>query len=369
MVTIRIWDLPTRLFHWLLVTSFIMAWLSQGDDRYLVIHVFAGYLFLGLLIFRLIWGFIGSDYARFRSFCFGYTAVWDYLKHLGHSPTFLGHNPAGSWAIFALLTLGLIVSATGLLTLGGEERHGPLAGMLSFAWGERYHAVHELTAWLMLALVGIHIIGVGVASRLHRQALVKAMITGFKSTATQQPGVSPHRRSAIMMLSVIVLATLSYFQGYLIQEQPYLPFKGPQLAENALWQQECSDCHLAYHPTLLPQRSWQRLLAQQAEHFGEDLFLETEMLAELEHYATTYAAETALTEPAWKLSTTIPAQQTPIRITATEYWRQQHQNIAVTTWEQVAKFNCDQCHFDAQQGSFEDSAMRIPDFSSEQEEF
>ena len=105
---VRIWDLPTRLCHWLLVVTFIVAMLSQGDDRYLDIHVLSGYVFLELLGFRLIWGFIGSHYARFSQFLFDKKAVWHYLKTLAtiQRQHFLGHNPAGSWAIFFISIAG-----------------------------------------------------------------------------------------------------------------------------------------------------------------------------------------------------------------------------------------------------------------------
>jgi cytochrome b len=123
-----VWDLPTRLFHWLLAAAFIAAWLTHEDNRFLDIHVFAGYLFLGLLLFRLAWGVIGSHYARFHTFAHRWPTVWAYTRGLltGEASRYLGHNPAGGWAIFLMLALGLLVSISGLLVLGGEEGHGVL---------------------------------------------------------------------------------------------------------------------------------------------------------------------------------------------------------------------------------------------------
>ena len=79
---IYVWDLPTRTFHWLLVASFTVAWLTFDDNRYLYVHTFSGYIFFGLLIFRLLWGMVGSRYARFRAFAYDWPSVWDYLKAL-----------------------------------------------------------------------------------------------------------------------------------------------------------------------------------------------------------------------------------------------------------------------------------------------
>jgi len=376
---IRIWDLPTRLFHWLLVVAFILAWLSQGDDRYLDIHVFSGYLFLGLLGFRLIWGIIGSHYARFYHFAFGWRDVWDYLKTLltKQRQHFLGHNPAGSWAVFVILGLGLIVSLTGLLTLGGEERHGPFAGMIGFAYGDMFHRWHDVMAWVMLGLIGIHLLGVLVESGLHRENLVKAMITGFKippnapfskgsETTIENVRVLRHGLIAILLILVIITSSVGYFWGYLTQSenQPYLPFVGPDLPDNALWDEACGECHLAYHPTLLLARIWQQILNEQHEHFEEDLDLDEETLVALHTFAVKNAAESMQTEAAWKMQHTTPKEYSKLRITKTPYWVEQHQNIAEEIWQHpdvIFKGNCGVCHLDAEQGTFEDAAMRLPD--------
>jgi len=371
---IRIWDLPTRLFHWLLVIAFIVAMLSQGDDRYLDIHVYSGYLFFGLLGFRLIWGIFGSHYARFSHFAFDWKPVWHYLKTL---PTkqrqhFLGHNPAASWAIFIMLGFGLVVSLTGLLTLGGEERHGPFAGMISFALGSTIHEWHDVTAWLLLGLICIHIIGVLVESRLHHENLIKAMITGFKSISTpllELPlSVQRHGLIATALILAIIAGTWASFNGYIQQteNQPYRPFIGPILPDNALWREACGECHLAYHPTLLPARSWQLMLAEQHDHFEEDLDLDNETLLEIQTFSMENAAESELTEAAWKINHSTPPEQTPLRITKTAYWIEQHQNIADEIWQHPEvnfQGNCGACHLDAEQGTFEDAAMRLPNSS------
>ncbi len=361
--SVRIWDLPTRVFHWLLVASFILSWLSQGDDRYLDIHVFAGYLFLALLIFRLIWGFVGSNYAKFCNFtCL---QIGGYLKTLFTSQRqhFLGHNPAGSWAVFIILGLGLIVALTGLLTLGGEERHGPLAGMISFELGDSLHWWHDSIAWFMLGIIGIHILGVLGESWLHNENLIKSMFTGLKSTTTQSIDIPKHSLTTIFLISSLIVGMASYFNGYLL-EANYRPFIGPELPTNPAWQAACEECHLAYHPSLLPARSWQRTFAEQAEHFEEDLYLEPDDIAELQTFAINNAAENTLTEVAWKNNRSIPPEQSPLRITEVDYWVTKHQDIASAIWqlpEVNFKGNCKACHLDAEQGTFEDSAMYLPE--------
>jgi len=166
---ILVWDIPTRLFHWLLAGSFVGAFLTAESEYFRDLHVLFGYTLLGLIGFRLLWGIVGTRYARFTSFALRPTQLTAYLKSLFRRPPqhYIGHNPAGSWVIVGLLVLGLLSGLTGYATyneLGGE-------------WLEE---LHEGTANAMLALVGVHVLGVLVSSLLHHENLVRAMITGYK---------------------------------------------------------------------------------------------------------------------------------------------------------------------------------------------
>ncbi len=172
--------------------------------------------------------------------------------------------------------------------------------------------------------------------------------------------------AGVILFGVVFVASLYYFRGYVTQtaDQPYIPYQGPQLPDNALWRQACGDCHLAYHPTLLPARSWQAMLDRQNDHFGEDLFLDEDVLVELAVFLGNNAAESHLTEPAWKIDRSVTADKTPLRITETGYWIRKHRDIDADLWrsEQVnGKGDCAACHLDAAQGTFEDSAMRLPE--------
>jgi cytochrome b len=166
---ILVWDWPVRLGHWLLVLSFITAWLTGESEEWRLIHVYAGGLMVGIVSFRLLWGFIGSRYARFGDFARGPQAVIAYLKSLlcRQPRHFTGHNPAGGWAIMALLALILVGSGSGWLNyqdLGGE-------------WTEELHGI---TVNLLLAAVVVHLCGVAVGSVAHRENLVRSMLTGMK---------------------------------------------------------------------------------------------------------------------------------------------------------------------------------------------
>jgi len=364
---IIVWDLPTRVFHWLLVASYAGAWLTFDDNRYLYAHVFAGYTFFGLLIFRLLWGMVGSRYARFRAFAFDWPSVWAYLYALltGKAARYIGHNPVGSWVIFLIIGFGIVVSLAGMFTLGGEEQHGPLKGVLIFAAGTDIKEIHEGAAWLMLALTAIHVAGVIIESLLHRENLVLAMITGYKVGRKGDAADSPYAIVGIILALVVAGFGLIYFKGYLAAapDMPFVPFQGPALPDNVTWRKACGECHLAYHPTLLPARSWQKLMADQSNHFGDDLALDEATTNEITAFLVKNASESQLSEPAWKISSTTPQDQTPLRITDTPYWKKKHGGIPENIWnlpKVKEKGNCGACHLDAEQGTFEDSGMRLP---------
>jgi len=362
-----IWDLPTRVFHWLLACSYLVTWLTFDDNRFLFVHVYAGYVFLALLGFRLVWGLVGTHYARFHSFAHDWQSVTDYLNGLlsGQAMRYVGHNPVGGWAIFAMLLLGLVVSITGVFVLGGEEGHGPLAGWLSYAVGIYSHRVHEVLAWVMLVVTMIHLLGVVAESVIHRENLVWSMLSGYKDGATGVPSIRGHHYLGLLIVIVVVITALTYFRGYLVEtaDNLYQPYKGPVLPDNASWRENCSECHFAFHPSLLPARSWQKIFDEQHEHFGDDLDLDRKLFTELLKFHLDNAAERGLTEPSRKILFYTPENATPVRITETKYWQRKHEDIKDIYWKskQVSiKGNCAACHLDAKEGTYEDSDMRLP---------
>lgn len=196
---ILVWDVPTRVFHWLLVSSFAGAYYIADSERYRDIHVKLGYIFLGLIAFRVLWGFWGTRYARFRSFLFKPGEVMAYLSALiKRKPSqYLGHNPAGSVAIWLLLLLGIISGVTGVMALKD------IGGDIVVEW-------HDLVSEGMLAVVAVHVLGVLVSSVMHRENLVRSMITGFKD-GEQSEGIS----YAYTWLGVAILvATVAFWFVY-----------------------------------------------------------------------------------------------------------------------------------------------------------
>lgn len=192
MKKILVWDWPVRIGHWLMVGSFILAWLTSESESWRLVHVFAGATLVGAILFRLLWGIVGTRHARFSSFVRGPSAVAGYLRGLlRHAPAdTAGHNAAGGWAIIALLSLGLLSGASGWLTY--QELGGKMAEEL-----------HEVLAGTMLAVALAHVGGVIVSSLAHRENLVRAMLTGFK-VGREDEAIASARPLAVVGLLVSV---------------------------------------------------------------------------------------------------------------------------------------------------------------------
>jgi cytochrome b len=185
---VKVWDPLVRVFHWTLVTAFFVAYFTEDD--LLDLHVYAGYLIGGLLVFRLVWGFVGSRHARFTDFVKRPSTVWAYLKSLvgQHPRRYLGHNPAGGAMVIALLVSLLITTLSGVAIYGVGESAGPLAASLSGVsdfWADVLEETHEFFANFTLGLVFFHVLGVLLASLQHRENLVKSMVNGFKEKQTE----------------------------------------------------------------------------------------------------------------------------------------------------------------------------------------
>ena len=210
---IKVWDIAIRVFHWTLVGCYALAFISSENIPKL--HVFFGYSVLFLVLFRILYGFVGTRYARFSDFLYHPAQIVDYLKGLliGRPKHYIGHNPAGGVMIVILLLSLLSLTLTGLKAYG-VKGHGPLAKHeISFMtnafadsddkknndehdsrkWrsqknhraeknekDEFWEEVHETIAYFTLFLVSIHIMGVLVSSLVHRENLIKAMFTGRK---------------------------------------------------------------------------------------------------------------------------------------------------------------------------------------------
>lgn len=190
-----IWDYPTRITHWLLVASVIGAWVTSDSERLIVIHSAFGYTLGLVMIIRISWGFVGSRYARWSNFCPSPERVKKYLRSILRATAehHVGHNPLGSVAIYMMLILlgsliitgwiGLVLTPDGLIT-----------------------EVHEALANVLLVVIGVHVLGVFLSSLIHKQSLIRSMISGYKEEGEAAGIESSHALAGVLVLVSAILS-------------------------------------------------------------------------------------------------------------------------------------------------------------------
>ncbi len=198
---IRVWDLFVRIFHWALVGLVAISYLSGEFE--LEIHSYSGYAIFSLVFLRVIWGLVGSKYARFNNFVYSPSNVIAYIKSIvtGNPKRFLGHNPAGGMMILALLTVLATTTLSGMKLYAIEEGEGPFASNIQISLVSQTYAdsdenkhheeekegeefweeVHETSINFLMLLILLHVLGVVLASKQHKENLARSMVTGDKA--------------------------------------------------------------------------------------------------------------------------------------------------------------------------------------------
>ena len=209
--TVNVWDLPTRLFHWTLVGLMILQWWSAENSDTMDWHLRGGYVVLTLVLFRLIWGFMGSDTARFSDFLRGPGAALAYVKALvrGETPLYLGHNPMGGWSIVALLTLLLIQTGTGLFANDDILIEGPLYDWVSKSASDWLTTVHKLNFNLLLLVIAVHISAVLFYLLVKRENLIHPMLSGRKHLSPEREGLAPRLVNPWLGLAALLVASVA----------------------------------------------------------------------------------------------------------------------------------------------------------------
>jgi cytochrome b len=204
IVPLRVWDAPTRLFHWAIVILLGLSWLTESRG-WMALHFLSGYSIIALLLFRVAWGFVGSETARFSHFLKSPIAALRHLAHL-HRPepdTGIGHNAAGGWMVVAMLALLAVQAATGLCANDDGDTEGPLFGYVGKDWSDWLSHIHAVNFTVIQIAVLAHIAAIVAYAVLKRHDLVRPMITGRKhlpDAVTPPLLVSPVR--AVVLLAV-----------------------------------------------------------------------------------------------------------------------------------------------------------------------
>ena len=194
---VLVWDLPVRVFHWLLVISFAGSWLTAESEAQQMLHYAFGYSACALVVFRIFWGLVGTRYARFSEFVKGPKAAFQHIKSIlaGKENSQLGHNPAGALAMILLMNLILLIGITGYW-------------VVKEFLGDFMSEAHEVLANLALVVIAVHVVSAFLMSYLQKENLVKSMVTG-KKNGTAEQGIG-YPMNLIGVLIVMAWAFLTY---------------------------------------------------------------------------------------------------------------------------------------------------------------
>jgi cytochrome b len=207
---VRVWDLPTRLFHWLLVAcvaGLIVTGYTGG--AWMDWHARIGYAVLTLLLFRIAWGFVGGHWSQFRAFLYHPGSVVAYLRGRAHPDHLVGHNPLGAGSVFAMLLVLLAQVATGLVGDDEIAFTGPLNRFVSTSKGLAATWYHKAVGqWLLVGLIVLHLAAIAFYRLRRRQNLVRPMIVGDKELAAPAPSSRDDLGSRAMALVIAVLASV-----------------------------------------------------------------------------------------------------------------------------------------------------------------
>ncbi|MBI5587788.1 MAG: cytochrome b/b6 domain-containing protein [Deltaproteobacteria bacterium] len=381
---IRVWDIPTRLFHWMLVAAYAGAFFSSGNEWLIEYHTIAGYIAMGLVAFRVLWGFTGSRYSRFGDFVKGFGTVRSFIRETLRlkPPRYLGHNPAVGWVVVFLLVLTIVIVTTGIVTYGGEENRGIWAGVFTFEAASTAKAVHLVLADIAIAAIIAHICAALFHDFVLKENIILSMITGTKedpeSWSERVEHLKPEEAPSAARLAVWIVVTILGGLALI-----YLPPEGKgeftgreavQVADGSgsvvmvkpdpVWKDECAtSCHSAFHPTLLPEASWDKIMSTLDDHFGDNVSLDSATRDRILKYLVASSAERSTTEASRKILYSMPKSGVPLRITDLPYWVKKHEEIKEEVYKRksvVSKSNCVACHPGAEAGSFEDKDIRVP---------
>jgi cytochrome b len=360
-----VWPIGTRIIHWMMALSFTTAFITAFYEHMLHDHVALGFIFLTIIIYRIIWGIIGPQYATFNTFKLRPSQLKHYFVEKVQNrwrkiPA--GHNPASSWFTVSALTVGTVIVVSGLLLYGIQEGKGLFRFLNSdyaqymgiLAW------VHKYASYLFAAWVFIHIAGVMVEQFWHKTGMVFAMITGYKRTEGEDTKVKP--TLSFFAYSMILIAIGTYFfivsSNYnFLTLQKYTNIDYEEI--HPVFYNECGDCHKVYPPYMLPKRSWQKIMAGLDNHRGKEITeanITKSQQASILEFLTQNAAETSKREAAVKVMHSL-GERRPKAITKTPYWRETHKDIPKSVYKQKEikdKSNCIACHKDFEHGNLDD---------------
>ena len=366
MTKIYVWSLITRLFHFLLVIAVGVVFLLAEFENLLSIHAAVGFTIGLLFLYRILWGFMDVRYSRFKDFNFNITDLKEYMFSIfGKKKDYVGHNPASSWAIIAILVLGLGAVFTGMVVYGTQEGMGVFSflNISLFKEMDLFEDIHEFFANAFMAVIFIHITGVVLDKVLYKSKAVESMVDGCKEGEAESLRLTFLQK----IFGIVWIASSVLFLIYLLSNPSNLLIADANTAvdykkEHPLFYKECISCHTLYPPYLLPRESLVKMMENLEDHFGEDASLDGEDTTSIKEYLAKNSAESSTKESAFKILSSMYSNES-MAITKTPYWKRRHSEIDKSVFESkkvAARSNCKACHKNIEQGLLNDKEIKIP---------
>ena len=375
---VYVWPIYTRIIHWLIATSFALAFIFSLKENLLNLHVAVGIIFGLMLVYRILWGFIGPQYARFSTFKLSLEKLKFYFVEKVQNrwreiPA--GHNPASSWFTIIVLSLGSVISITGLLLYGVQEGKGYLGFLNDDYYMHMFilSDIHIYASYTLLVWVFIHISGVLVEQFYHKTEMVFAMITGYKKAKGEDSKTGKYKSGLTYIF--LFISVLVFYVSIDGRNNPFVVSKYTQhdyKHESFVYYSECGACHDPYPPFMLPESSWKRIRGGLSNHFGEEIsptMKKGENRISLNdqtvvfNFLNQYSADKSTREISVKVMKSLDGARGRKSITKIQYWKDTHANIPPEVFKSQKvkrKANCFACHKNFEKGMLEDIDIKIP---------
>lgn len=366
-----VWPLCTRIIHWIIASAFFLSFITSFYHHLFKWHLSFGLIFGIVLLFRLIWGFVGPNYATFKTFKLSLKELQDYFAQKVKDrwrKIHAGHNAASSWFTLIVLGFGSWIVLSGFVLQGVQEGSGVLSFLNPsyFYLSSFLFTLHSLLSYMLFGWAIIHIIGVLIEQFYHKTHMLFAMITGYKKAEGMDAQVSMVRHLfayGVIVLSGVTLYCVAHKDETFLTQSRFE--KRNFQVENPAFYEKCSKCHKIYPPFMLPHDSWVRLIDGLENHFGEQILENNITKSEqstIKEYLLAQSAETSTHKVAFKTLDSL-GDMRPISMSKVPYWRESHKNIDKSILKSLPiknASNCFACHPDFEYGILDNTRIHIP---------
>ena len=370
-----VWPICTRIIHWIIALSFIASFVSSLDKSYLHYHVAFGWIFGVMLVYRIVWGFVGPRYATFNTFKLNFIDLQWYFKEKVVNrwrkiPA--GHNPASSWYTILVLSFGSLIVVSGSVLYGVQEGSGAFAFLNKkyYMYMIELFDIHFYLSYFLFIWACIHIVGVLIEQFYHKTNMAFAMITGYKKAQGEDSDITTFGNIVSFIFIIVSFLSFVYIVSTydnMVTKSIFVPTNFEE--EHRVYYTDCGDCHKTYPPYMLPARSWEKIIKKLDNHFGEEITeanISKQARASILNYLTNNSAEHSSNKVAFKFMASLNKDETPKAITKTGYWRDIHKNIDPKVFKSKkvkSRAYCWSCHEGFEKGIFDNDKILIPDIN------